>query len=63
MDFYLSSLHVDGGGGEESAACSIFFFFFFIFFWWRYATLFTFIFFHTIHFRTWLDHITIYDEA
>ena len=29
-------------------------------FWWRYATLFTFIFFHTIHYRTWLDHITQY---
>ncbi len=37
-----------------------FFFFFSYIFWWRYATLLTFIFFHTIHYRTWLDHITQY---
>jgi hypothetical protein len=61
----LSAGVVDTGGkflvagvvGTSAQWCTCFFIYIF---WWRYAALFTFIFFLTIHYRTWLDHITQY---
>ena len=47
--------------GVKCYHLELMFFLFFIYcFGWRCATLFTFIFFHTIHYRTQLDHITQY---